>query len=95
MRRADYIIVSRSIDVAVGILLDSEIYFYLIFVFFFKSCYLLYILREHNAPLILSSDSHSADTLDFGFEDAKMLLRDVGIKKIYTLRGGKFVSEEI
>jgi histidinol-phosphatase (PHP family) len=56
---------------------------------------LLYILKEHNAPLILSSDSHSADTLDFGFEDAKMLLRDVGIKIIYTLRGGKFVSEDI
>lgn len=56
---------------------------------------LLYILMEHDTPLILSSDSHSTDTLDFGFEDAKLLLRDAGIKKIYILSGGKFVSEEI
>ena len=56
---------------------------------------LLRILREHNTPLTLSSDSHSADTLDFGFDEAKELLRDVGIRTIHILRGGRFVAEEI
>ena len=56
---------------------------------------LLHILNAHNAKLVLSSDSHSADTLDFGFDEAKLLLRDIGFKQIYNLYGGKFVAEEL
>ena len=39
---------------------------------------LLYILKQRNCKLILSSDSHSADTLDFYFDNALKLLRDIG-----------------
>ncbi len=56
---------------------------------------LLRILKNHNTPLILSSDSHATDTLDFGFDEAKKILRDVGINKTYHLYGGEFVAEEL
>ena len=56
---------------------------------------LLYILKKHNACLVLSSDSHAIETLDFGFEEAKEPLRDVGFTKTYYLYGGKFVAEEL
>ena len=56
---------------------------------------LLHILKKHNARLILSSDSHSVDTLDLGFEEAISMIKDIGFKQIYHLYGGKFIAEEI
>lgn len=56
---------------------------------------LLHILKKTNTRLILSSDSHQADTLDFGFEDAKLLLKDVGFKELYTLYNGEFIPYKI
>ena len=56
---------------------------------------LLHVLKKHDAHLAISSDSHSIETLDFGFDEAMLLLRDVGFKKIYHLHSGRFVSEEI
>ena len=51
---------------------------------------LLYILKGKNAKVILSSDSHSVDTLDFYFEEAKKLLRGVGFDHVYELHKGVF-----
>ncbi len=56
---------------------------------------LLYVLKKEGAKVILSSDSHSADTLDFGFEEAKVLLKDVGFKKICVLSSGKFTEIDL
>ena len=56
---------------------------------------LLYTLKNNDARLILSADSHNKNTIDFGFDDAKALLRDIGFKKLYTLQGGKFVAYDI
>ena len=42
---------------------------------------LLHILRKNNTPIILSSDSHSIDTLDFRFEETKRYLKDIGFQK--------------
>lgn len=53
---------------------------------------LLRLLKRLDANVILSSDSHSAETLNFGFEEAKNLLRDVGFDGVYTLNAGKFVK---
>ena len=46
---------------------------------------LLHILKKGGAGLILSSDSHTKETLDYGFEDAKGFLRDMGFTHLYTL----------
>ena len=56
---------------------------------------LLYIMKNHSTRLVLASDSHSIDTLDYGFAEAKNMLRDIGFKEIYHLHGGRFVSEEL
>lgn len=51
---------------------------------------LLHILKKADAGIILSSDSHSIDTLDFGFEEAKAHLKDIGFKHSYILFNNKF-----
>ena len=56
---------------------------------------LLHILKKENAEMIISSDSHSADTLDFGFAEAKALLKDIGFKHTMGLYGGKFVKIDL
>ena len=53
---------------------------------------LLHTLKKADACLVLSSDSHSAETLDFGFEEAKALLRSVGFRDTYTLTENGFAS---
>ena len=51
---------------------------------------LLYILKEQGGKVILSSDSHSVETLNFYFEEAEKLLRDVGFDCVYELHQGIF-----
>ena len=56
---------------------------------------LLYLLRKMDANIILSSDSHHKDTLDFGFAEAKKYLRDIGFTQLYTIDNGEFVKYSI
>lgn len=44
---------------------------------------------------VISSDSHNADTLDFGFDTAEELLRLCGFKERYILTDNGFVSVAI
>lgn len=46
---------------------------------------ILRVLRRADAPLILSSDCHDAKDLDFGFAEAKALLRELGFRRLFTL----------
>ena len=39
---------------------------------------LLNVLKGENAPIVLSSDSHSVDNLDFNFEETRKYLDDLG-----------------
>ena len=61
----------------------------------YPSEHLLYLFKKHNAKLTLASDSHTVETLDFGFDEAAAMLKDIGFKEIYHLSGGKFVAEEL
>jgi len=56
---------------------------------------LLHVLKKEGARLILSSDSHRADSLDAYFEEAKVLLRQVGFRKVCILRNCEFVEDSI
>lgn len=51
---------------------------------------LLYVLKEKGCRIILSSDSHSVETLDFYFEETKQLLRDIGFDCVYEFNEGSF-----
>lgn len=54
---------------------------------------LLYVLKKHNAKIILSSDSHSKDTLDCNFEQTRKLLYDVGFRYVYMLYDNEFQKD--
>ncbi|MBR5280195.1 MAG: histidinol-phosphatase [Clostridia bacterium] len=54
---------------------------------------LLYILKKAEAGLVLASDSHTIETLDFGFEDAKAYLKEIGFKHVYGLLDGAFKKD--
>ncbi len=56
---------------------------------------LLYLLKKFNARLILSSDSHHIDTLDFAFDETKRHLKDIGFSHLFTLDNGDFVKYDI
>lgn len=53
---------------------------------------LLYILKKNDAGIILSSDSHSIETLDFGFKEAKHYLKDIGFQYLYVLSDNVFIK---
>ena len=55
---------------------------------------ILHALRGEGARITLSSDSHDKSTLDFAFDEAKAVLREVGFKEFYTLCNGKFTKFE-
>ena len=53
---------------------------------------LLRVIKEEGGMITLSSDSHSTQTVDFWFDQAKALLRDVGFSKIMVLCDGIFTA---
>ncbi len=53
---------------------------------------LLYLIQKEGARVMLSSDSHRADTIDFGFDDAKHLLRSIGFTSAVSLYHGAFID---
>lgn len=53
---------------------------------------LLSLLFQRKVPVMLNSDSHAVETLDFWFGEAAELLREVGYKAVCQLRGGRFVE---
>lgn len=52
--------------------------------------FLLKEIKDRGGKIILSSDSHSKDTLTFFFDESLALLRDNGINSIITYRNGSF-----
>lgn len=56
---------------------------------------LLHTLKKLDAKLILSSDSHHADTLDCAFTETKALLREIGYRKLMTLNQGEIVEYDL
>lgn len=56
---------------------------------------LLYILKSKGSKIILSSDSHRIDTLDFHFEEMKYILKNVGFDCVYELHKNGFEKRYI
>ncbi len=53
---------------------------------------LLHILCKNNGKIILSSDCHSADTIDFYFNEITYMLRNIGFKERYIFYNNEFVK---
>lgn len=56
---------------------------------------LLNVIHKNGGKIILSSDSHSADTLDCHFKESIELIKDAGFEYVYTLYDGKFIKDNI
>lgn len=56
---------------------------------------LLHCIKKRDGKMILSSDCHSADKLDFYFEEMLALLRDVGFTHVYHLTKDGFRKASI
>ena len=56
---------------------------------------LLRIIHRCGGGVVLSSDSHSPDTLSAYFDEAKSILRDIGFKHTFALIKGKWVKDYI
>lgn len=56
---------------------------------------LLYEIKKADGRVTLSSDSHSAETLDFFFDEARAILKEVGFEKVQVLTDGGFVGDKI
>ena len=52
--------------------------------------FLLREIRDRGGKIILSSDSHSKDTLTFFFDESLDLLRENGIRSVVTYQNGAF-----
>ncbi len=56
---------------------------------------LLHVIKKQGGKVMLASDSHSTKTLDYYFEEAKNILRDVGFDGVYVLDDGVFKKQFI
>ncbi len=56
---------------------------------------LLCLIYRENGKIILSSDAHDADTLDFGFDECKKLLKGIGFNYTYILYNNEFIKQEL
>jgi histidinol-phosphatase (PHP family) len=56
---------------------------------------LLHVLKTEGARVMLTSDSHRADTIACAFDEARALLREVGFRSVTHLYHGAFVAEAI
>ncbi len=56
---------------------------------------LLYIMKQNDAKIILSSDCHARENLDCFFSEARELLKDIGFKESYVLLNNEFVKQKL
>lgn len=56
---------------------------------------LMYVLKKNGGKIIVSSDSHSIETLDYCFDEVKRFLRDIGFEYTYVFFDGEFKKDYI
>lgn len=61
----------------------------------YPSTFILKYIKSVGGRIILSSDSHRADTLCFGFDSCCDILKECGFKSVTVLEGGRFIQRAI
>ena len=56
---------------------------------------ILQYLKDARIPVLVSTDCHSAAKIDYGMEQARALLRDVGFTETVTLEDGEFKEQPL
>jgi len=57
--------------------------------------YMLKVLKDKKARVIITTDCHSADTLDYMYPETVQLLKENGLSSMSILKNGKFVDVNI
>ena len=55
----------------------------------------LHVLKREGGKVMLSSDSHAADTIDCSFAETRKRLKDIGFQYVYVLYDGEFQKDYI
>ncbi len=61
----------------------------------YPSPWILYELRKEDVPIMINTDAHSPDLLDAYMEEATYIVKDVGYRKVWILRGEKWVPDSL
>jgi histidinol-phosphatase (PHP family) len=59
----------------------------------YPSADLLHTLKNNGGKLVITSDSHAADTLDCYFKETRQLLKEIGFRYVYTIYNGEFIKD--
>jgi histidinol-phosphatase (PHP family) len=60
--------------------------------YFYPSKFILQRCLDLNIPLVLNSDAHHPDQLEFYFKEAARLLIELGVGELFTLKGNRWIS---
>lgn len=52
-------------------------------------------IREYGGKVIISSDCHKIDNLDYYFDGAVEYIKENGFREVYTFENGKFIANKI
>ncbi len=54
---------------------------------------LLYLLKKADAGIIISSDAHNSENIDFNFKETESYLKDIGFKFTYIMYNNEFIKQ--
>ncbi len=61
----------------------------------YPELFILEELKKTGAKMLITSDTHSADTINCNFKESRLLLKSVGFTEIYNLTENGFAGEKI
>ncbi len=61
----------------------------------FPSAWILQIAKNYDIPIIISSDAHSTDRIDYYFNEAKIMAKNAGYNKLKVFIGDKWIDDEM
>ena len=62
---------------------------------YFPSRWAIAEMQKMGIPVTVSSDAHTLDALIFGFDNAEIMLREVGYRNVMMLKEGKWVERPL
>lgn len=61
----------------------------------YPSAWIIRECKKYDIPLVLSSDAHVPENIDFYFEEAKRIIRSAGYSELWELENGRWVNRRI
>lgn len=62
---------------------------------FYPSHWIVEQMRKRNIPIVLNSDSHKPEWIDWAFDESKEYLKECGYNELWTLADGNWIPYKI